>query len=94
MWKDALREIAKKLKDEINFYRTVYKHPKTPFIPKLLLWTAIGYALLPFDVIPDFIPVLGYLDDLIIVPGLILMAMKLIPQEVIRECREGASNSN
>ena len=55
---------------------------------KFLLWLAIGYVLLPFDLIPDFIPVLGQLDDVLIVPGLIYLALKMIPQEVIAECRE------
>lgn len=54
----------------------------------MLLGLAIGYLLLPFDLIPDFIPVIGHLDDVIIVPGLIYLALKMIPNEIILECRE------
>lgn len=53
-----------------------------------MLGLAIGYLLLPFDLIPDFIPVIGHLDDVIIVPGLIYLALKMIPNEIIHECRE------
>jgi carbonic anhydrase len=49
---------------------------------------AIGYALLPFDLIPDFIPVFGQLDDLVIVPGLVIMALWLIPPDIVAECRK------
>ncbi len=79
--------MARSLKQELAVYRLVLKDPRTPRLPKLLLSLAVGYALLPFDLIPDFIPVIGQLDDLLIVPGLIILALKLIPPEVVADCR-------
>ena len=83
-----LREIAGRLKTELAVYRLVLKHRETPMLAKVLLGLAVGYALLPFDLIPDFIPVVGHLDDLIIVPGLVIMALWLIPPHVVADCRE------
>ncbi len=68
----------------------VLRHPQTPLLSKILLGLAIGYLLMPFDLIPDFIPVIGQLDDVLIVPGLIYLALKMIPDEVVAECRKGA----
>lgn len=83
-----LKSISKHLKQEFTVYRLVLKHRQTPFIAKLFLGLAIGYLLLPFDLIPDFIPVLGQLDDVIIIPILIYIALLFIPQSVIQNCRE------
>ena len=63
-------------------------------LAKVLLGTAIGYLLLPFDLIPDFIPVIGQLDDLLIVPGLIYLALRMIPDEVMAECRRKVTEAN
>ncbi len=82
-----LAEIAQTFKRELAFYRAVAAHPGTPKSAKWLLGMGIGYALLPFDLIPDFIPVIGHLDDAIIVPGLIYMAMKRVPDAVKTACR-------
>ncbi len=84
----GLREVAARFKKEFAVYRLVLKHPHTPLLAKILLGLAIGYALLPFDLIPDFIPVIGHLDDLVIVPGLVVLALWLIPQTVVDECRK------
>lgn len=82
-----LAAIADGLKREVAYYRRVVAHPETPLLARWLLIVAIGYALLPFDLIPDFLPVIGHLDDLIVVPGLVLLAIKLVPQHVKDTCR-------
>jgi uncharacterized membrane protein YkvA (DUF1232 family) len=83
-----LRRLAREFKHELAVYRRVLKHPDTPAPAKMLLGLAAGYVVMPFDLIPDFIPVLGQLDDLIIVPGLVWMALKQTPAHVIEECRQ------
>ncbi len=83
-----LREIARRLKTELAVYRLVLKHPQTPMLAKILLGLAVGYVLLPFDLIPDFIPLIGHLDELVIVPGLVYLALRLVPDNVMAECRQ------
>ncbi len=90
---DRLRDIARHLKSEFAVYRLVLKHPRTPWLAKALLGLAVGYVLLPFDLIPDFIPVIGHLDDLVIVPALIYLALKMIPDNLMVECRQKASEA-
>lgn len=90
----VLRDIAQRLKTEIAVYRLALKHPQTPVLAKVLLGLALGYMLLPFDLIPDFIPVIGHLDDLVIVPGLVYLALKLIPDEVMAECRRKVADAS
>jgi len=88
-----LRETAARLKTEFAVYQLVLKHPRTPLLPKMLLGLAVAYVLMPFDLIPDFIPVIGHLDDLVIVPALVILALKLIPREVMAECRQKIERS-
>jgi uncharacterized membrane protein YkvA (DUF1232 family) len=87
----SLGEIARRLKTELSVYRLVMQHPQTPRLAKILLWLAIAYVMLPFDLIPDFIPVIGHLDDLMIVPGLIYLALRVIPDTVMAECRQAVA---
>jgi len=82
-----LKEIASRLRHEIEFYRRVYAHPETPRVAKILLWLALSYVAMPIDLIPDAIPLLGHLDDLVIVPLLIVLAMRCVPRHVYDECR-------
>ena len=81
---------AKELKREVYALYLAYRDPRTPWYAKALAAIILGYALSPIDLIPDFIPLLGYLDDLVIVPAGIALLIKLIPPEVLQECRERA----
>ena len=82
-----LRTLAARFKNELRFYRAVYADARTPRIAKALLWCALGYTAMPFDLIPDFIPVIGHVDDVVIVPALVYVAVRLIPAEVLAEQR-------
>jgi uncharacterized membrane protein YkvA (DUF1232 family) len=84
---EKLKTIAAQLKAEFDFYRRLQQHPKTPIFAKVLLWLAVGYLLMPFDLIPDFLPIIGQLDDVVIIPLLLYCALKIIPQEIISECK-------
>ncbi len=66
------------------------RHPRTPRLAKLVAALVVAYALSPIDLVPDFIPVLGYLDDVILLPGLVWLAVRLVPDEVLAECRTSA----
>jgi uncharacterized membrane protein YkvA (DUF1232 family) len=85
------KEIARSLKRELIVYQRVLRDERTPFIAKLFLGLAIGYLCMPFDLIPDFIPVIGHLDDIIIIPALVVVGLWLIPREIVAEHREQAS---
>jgi uncharacterized membrane protein YkvA (DUF1232 family) len=91
--RDQLRQASRFFKRELAFYRLVARDERTPRLARVLLGLAIGYALLPFDLIPDFLPVIGHLDDAVIVPGLVLWALKLVPREVLEECRAGSEDA-
>lgn len=85
-----IKQKAKKLKQELVVLHLAYGHPQTPWTAKTLIILIIGYALSPIDLIPDFIPVLGLLDDIILLPLGIYWAIKLIPGEVMTVSRERA----
>lgn len=89
---DRLRVWAKRIKrDGITLWFAV-KHPCVPWYAKALGVFVVAYALSPIDLIPDFIPVLGYLDDVLLLPGLIWLAIRMIPQPVVEECRAKADH--
>lgn len=85
---NKLKALGRQLKRELAVYRLVLKHPQTPWVAKLFLGLAVAYLLLPFDLIPDFIPVIGQLDDVVIIPVLLYLALLFIPQTIIQSCRE------
>ena len=86
--KENFKKIAATLKQEFKVYKGLSKDPRTPKRSKMFLALALGYLALPFDLIPDFIPLLGQLDDAVIVPGLIYLALKNIPKEILEEHRK------
>lgn len=87
-----LKEKAIKLKSDIPAVFIALKHPKTPWYAKIIATITIVYALSPIDLIPDFIPVLGYLDDILLLPLLVMLVIRLIPKQVFEECREQSMN--
>lgn len=66
------------------------RHPDTPRIAKILAVVVVGYAFSPIDLIPDFIPIIGYLDEFVLLPGAVFVIFKLIPQPVLAECQARA----
>jgi uncharacterized membrane protein YkvA (DUF1232 family) len=88
-----LKQRAAALRADSYALYLVARHPRTPWYAKLLAGAVVAYALSPIDLIPDFIPVIGYLDDLIIVPAGIALAVRLVPSEVLVECRARASEA-
>ena len=86
----SLKDRAKQLKTDIPAVFLALKRRETPWGAKVLAALTIGYALSPIDLIPDFIPVLGYLDDLILLPALVALTIRLIPAEVLASCRAEA----
>ena len=83
-----LKERAKQLKTDIPAVFLALKRKETPVLAKIIAAFAVAYALSPIDLIPDFIPVIGFLDDVLILPGLVALVVKLIPADVFAECRK------
>ena len=88
---ESLRRAARALKQDTLALYLAVRDPRTPWYAKAVAAAVVAYALSPFDLIPDFIPVIGYLDDLIVVPLGITLALKLVPPQVIADCRTRAS---
>jgi uncharacterized membrane protein YkvA (DUF1232 family) len=88
-----LRARASALKQETLALWYALRHPRTPLAAKVVAAIVVGYAVSPIDLIPDFIPVLGLIDDLILLPLGIALCLKLLPPDVMAECRERARAS-
>ena len=86
----TLKERARQLKAEALALFLAARHPGTPWYAKLFLAAIVAYALSPIDLIPDFIPVLGFVDEIILLPFAIALAVKMIPAGVMEECRAQA----
>jgi uncharacterized membrane protein YkvA (DUF1232 family) len=85
------KQHARHLKRETYALYLAYRDPRVPWYAKLLAACVVAYAFSPIDLIPDFIPVVGYLDDLVLVPLGIALSLKLIPPQVMAECRTRAA---
>lgn len=90
MIKINLHQLVERVKEQTKVLYEVGKNPNTPILAKIIIILALAYALSPIDIIPDFIPILGYLDDLIILPVLIFIAYKLIPKNIWHEAQQKA----
>ena len=90
---ERLESWARKLKVEVYALYLAYKDPRVPWYARVFAAVVVGYAFSPIDLIPDPVPVLGYLDDLILIPLGIALAIKMIPPPVLAECREKARNA-
>lgn len=88
---ETWRGRARALKRETHAVYLACRDPRVPWYSRLLAACIVGYAFSPIDFIPDFIPVLGYLDDLILIPLGITLLLRVIPSEVMAECRERAT---
>ena len=91
---DYLTRQARRLKQETYAVSLAARDPRTPWAAKLVIAIVVAYALSPIDLIPDFIPVLGYLDDLLLLPLGIFLALKLIPNAVLADARQAAQRAN
>lgn len=85
-----LKKWARALKREVTVVYFVMRHPDTPIYVKVCAAIIVGYALSPIDLIPDFVPVLGYVDEIILLPLAILLLIRLIPANLLAACRQEA----
>ena len=88
----TLKERARKLKQDVPAVFHALKDRDTPLLAKILAGVTVAYALSPIDLIPDFVPVLGYLDDVLLLPALIALTVKLIPKKVWERCQAESDN--
>jgi uncharacterized membrane protein YkvA (DUF1232 family) len=92
MSKQSWRDRVNKLNLEVYALYLAFRDKRCPWYAKVWIGLVVGYAVSPIDLIPDFIPVLGQIDDLIIIPAGIAVAVKMIPKGVMDECRQRAVN--
>jgi len=87
---ESIRAWVKRIKRDAAMLWFARRHPDTPLVAKVLCAFAVAYALSPIDLIPDFIPVLGYVDDVLLLPAMIWLAVRLLPTHVVEACRAQA----
>lgn len=90
-WVHSLKEWAKRLRKQIIMLWFASRHPQMPWLPKMIAVVAVAYAFSPIDLIPDFIPILGFVDDAIILPILIWLALRFTPEQVIFDAEQQAN---
>ncbi|WP_151750078.1 YkvA family protein [Acinetobacter seifertii] len=90
-WVHSLKEWAKRLRKQIVMLWFASRHPQMPWLPKVIAVVAVAYAFSPIDLIPDFIPILGFVDDAIILPILIWLALRFTPEQVIFDAEQQAN---
>ena len=83
----SLKERAKRLKTDVPAVFLALKRKETPWYAKIIAALTVAYALSPIDLVPDFIPLLGYLDDVLLLPAMIALTVRWIPSEIFRQCR-------
>lgn len=88
-----MKSRAERLESEVHALYLAYRDPRTPWYARALTLLVVGYVLSPIDPIPDFIPVVGYLDEILLVPILVSVSLRMIPDEVVEEVREKADES-
>jgi len=86
----AVAYVIALVRRQMAFYKLLLRDPRTPTSSKILLGAALGYAIWPLGLVPDFIPVVGYVDDIIIVPTLVCIAVRRVPRHVVEICRQKA----
>ena len=94
MFRDKYKDAVRTLKADTYALYLAYRDPRTPWYAKIWAALVVAYAFSPIDLIPDFIPVLGYLDDLLIVPIGVFLAIKLIPEDVMAASRKKAQENH
>jgi len=90
-WVQSLKEWEKRLRKQIVMLWFASRHPQMPWLPKVIAVVAVAYAFSPIDLIPDFIPILGFVDDAIILPILIWLALRFTPEQVIFDAEQQAN---
>jgi uncharacterized membrane protein YkvA (DUF1232 family) len=88
---ESIRALAQRLRRDVNALVLASRDPRTPWYAKVVALAVVAYALSPIDLIPDFIPVLGYADDLVLIPLGVWLVLRFIPREIMDDCRARAT---